>query len=578
MKNQINSILSSMLSRCSLHRKRIESHTALCFFLFAVLSLTFACGNTAGNKKGGASNKPQNEAPALESNEEFTIDYSVDPTGEGSLEATVDGKKITSGTKVKKGKEVIFNLTVTHPDKYELDAWSGATPDARNEKKAYLEVEKDASIEAKLMPIGTELKITKLKIGSFHRLTQEELEDAQEEQGFAYELPATVSSINLQASYSPKDATLTQTPQGTINLSNAEQLVTFELAKGSEKKTYRIRLNRMSSSQKSELEWLKVEDHTLQSAELVDAKSEDGLTIIARPHVNPVISWASKTGKVSIKTKKANETSYGKEIDRTQKKRFEVVMPELKEERPVSVQLSCTDGDKTTTYTLNITLATNYEIDNSLFGIYSLKLGRIYSLAAFDMEQATSQGFHYQLPTTQNTLTLRTKYVPKDATLTQTPQGVLTLTENEQKVTLELKKGKRNKTYTLYLKKGAPKAAHELATLRTNDIYCRDGDLKAAKDEYHLYRVEVPTWKRVEFAWESQADSVKVQWAQIKNYRDKPKYGAEEDKTNEKKFILPLPKQKEKYFSVKITSTKGSETSTYTIVVETIKVTNQSDL
>ena len=478
---------------------------------------------------------------------------------------------------MKKGKEVIFKLKVTNPATYDLDAWSGATPDAKNELKAYLEVEADTTVIAKLMPLSDNLELKQLKLGSFHTLTKDELLDAQDDEGFSYELPSTANSLDIKVKCTPKDATITQIPQGAITLSETEQLVTIELSKGSEKKVYRLKLKKQATVTNSELEWLKVDDYALQSEDIEAAKTETGFTVIAKPHVNPVITWASKATKVAIKTKKANESAYTAEVDRTGNKRFTVVMPEENEERPVSVQVISSNGTNTTTYNINLTLETSSEGEENQFGIKEIKLGRIYTLSKFDIETASSTGFSYQLPSTKDSVTIRTKYFPPEAILTQTPDGAITLQEQEQTIQLVLKKGKTEKTYTLKLKKGTPKEDHELKSIRTNNLYLRDGELKAAKDEYHLYRVEVPKWKKVDFVWESDADSVKVQHAQIKGYKDTPQYGEEIDKTSEKKFTLTLPAKKEKYFAVKITTSKGGKTAVYTIIVETIKEIDPSE-
>ena len=104
---------------------------------FLTVWLTFAC-------------KGQNDSNNPSVVEEFAIAFRVMPSEGGNIEATVDGKPITSGALLKKDTEVVFNLE-TEGD-YTIDEWLGAgvTPDKDNPLTAKLKVSRKVTAIAKL--------------------------------------------------------------------------------------------------------------------------------------------------------------------------------------------------------------------------------------------------------------------------------------------------------------------------------------------------------------------------------------------------------------------------------------------
>ena len=117
---------------------------------FFTIILLFGCKNP------NRMNVPEAGIPD-EKKQEFLITFGVFPEGEGSIKATSDGKPITSGvTKLEKGREVIFTLTIKNPSSYEIDGWEGAIKYDKNKLMAHLEVSKNAKVIAKLKKIKGE--------------------------------------------------------------------------------------------------------------------------------------------------------------------------------------------------------------------------------------------------------------------------------------------------------------------------------------------------------------------------------------------------------------------------------------
>ena len=101
--------------------------------LGATLMFFFAC-NTA-NDAGGNNTT------------EFTVKFSVNPTGKATLTAKDGATTITTGAKVLKDNTVQF--TLTNPDaNYMVDKWNGENLQVAADKmSATLKVTKDATIE-----------------------------------------------------------------------------------------------------------------------------------------------------------------------------------------------------------------------------------------------------------------------------------------------------------------------------------------------------------------------------------------------------------------------------------------------
>ena len=126
--------------------KWIRRHLLISFSFF-VAWLIFSCKNP---------NKPNEVKPDVKK-EEFIITFGTYPETEGSVTAISDGKPIISGiTKIKKGKEVIFTLTIKKSDSYEVDGWEGAVKDKDNPLIARLKVSKNTKVTAKLKKIKGE--------------------------------------------------------------------------------------------------------------------------------------------------------------------------------------------------------------------------------------------------------------------------------------------------------------------------------------------------------------------------------------------------------------------------------------
>lgn len=128
------------------------------FFLFSLsflaLSIIFSC-------KGG--NIPDN--PPNTGEQGFQIDFNVDQSDQGSIEATVNGKAIKSGDRVKKGDTVVF---VVEPNPgFTIEDWlgEGVKQDARNLLKATLKVSAQVTVTAKLKAdVDPELKLHSLSL------------------------------------------------------------------------------------------------------------------------------------------------------------------------------------------------------------------------------------------------------------------------------------------------------------------------------------------------------------------------------------------------------------------------------
>ena len=110
---------------------------AISFLAFGIL---FSCKN-----------QNKNDVPD-EKKEEFVITFGASPENEGSVVATLDGNPIKSGvTKVSKGKEVVFTLTISNSNAYELEDWDGgAVKDSSNPLMAKLTVSSNTTVTAKL--------------------------------------------------------------------------------------------------------------------------------------------------------------------------------------------------------------------------------------------------------------------------------------------------------------------------------------------------------------------------------------------------------------------------------------------
>ena len=126
--------------------KWIRRHLLISFSFF-VAWLIFSCKNP---------NKPNEVKPDVKK-EEFIITFGTYPETEGSVTAISDGKPIISGiTKIEKGKEVIFTLTIKKSHSYEVDGWEGAVKDKDNPLIARLKVSKNTKVTAKLKKIKGE--------------------------------------------------------------------------------------------------------------------------------------------------------------------------------------------------------------------------------------------------------------------------------------------------------------------------------------------------------------------------------------------------------------------------------------
>lgn len=122
---------------------------AISFFAFAIV---FSCKNQ--NTQDKPKEKPK-----------FLVTFEVQPKEEGSIEATIDGKTRKSGImKVEENKDVLFTVTITHPELYEMDDWEKAEKDTGNPLIARLKVTKDTKVVAKLKKKDPNLVLSSLKI------------------------------------------------------------------------------------------------------------------------------------------------------------------------------------------------------------------------------------------------------------------------------------------------------------------------------------------------------------------------------------------------------------------------------
>jgi len=112
----------------------------LLLFLFLFI---FACKGLEGSNVGEDGNKKGEK-------EKVKIYFLVSPFGKASITASVDGKPITSGEKVEKGKEIVFLLSIKNEDEYKLDFWEGADKDDKNPLKALKKVVEESTVIAKL--------------------------------------------------------------------------------------------------------------------------------------------------------------------------------------------------------------------------------------------------------------------------------------------------------------------------------------------------------------------------------------------------------------------------------------------
>ncbi len=122
--------------------------------IFLMLGILFSCKSPS---KPDVPDTPVIPDDPIEEKEEFLISFCVLPEDEGSITATFDAKPVTSGiTKIEKGKEVIFTLTIKDPNSYELDGWEGAVKNKDNPLIASLTVSKNTKVTAKLKKIKGE--------------------------------------------------------------------------------------------------------------------------------------------------------------------------------------------------------------------------------------------------------------------------------------------------------------------------------------------------------------------------------------------------------------------------------------
>lgn len=510
----------------------------------------------------------------------------VDAT-KASIKATKKAKDATSESDLNSGEAVAkdtyltFTLTISDKSSYEFVDWDGADKDASNNLKATKKMaDADITVTAKVKMISkVEVEITEIKFGDVYTLAKNDLDDALKEDGFYYEFPASYNTIKITEKHTPADAMVTQNPSGDVMLTEVDQTVTLTVTKGESSKKYTLKLKKAKAGESKELKWIKVDGDVLEASEIDAAKTSDGAEVIIDQGKSPVITWESEDGAtVTVATKKNSDLKYGVEKDCTQDKSFTVTMPTNDKELPYFVKITSTKNGASQVYILKLLYEKESNEDDpnapqEELAITEIKLGDVYQLKERDIAQAMENyGFSYELPVTTNKIKITTKYKPKTATLTQTPEGEITITEQDQRVVLKLKNEKGEKTYTLILKKTKASASKELSWLKVDDNTLKAESLEIAKGTGYLIRREAGT-KQVVFTWDAvEGTKVTVQKKEGKNGA----YGAKEDKTTEKSYTLPLDASPKEY-ELKIECVKGTETTTYTLKIEVYKKSSNDD-